>query len=83
LCGERGGKFLECVQDREADLRKQAGKLPLAFLDIWSGVSVHHAPVLFHRLQVVEFFVAYVALEDLPPAAPEESQHGTNWWCWF
>ena len=56
-----------------------ARKLPFAIFDVWSRVSMHPAPVLFHRLQVIEFLVAHVALEGITPTAPKESEHAPNW----
>jgi hypothetical protein len=38
-------------------------------------ILVHPAPVLFHRFQILEFFIANVALEGFGTARPKESSH--------
>jgi hypothetical protein len=44
------------------------------------GVLMHSAPVLFHRFQLFEFFIADVTLERSGPARPkEESSHTFLW----
>jgi len=68
-------RLLRLLLSKTHRLWKAQLNLLLAAAYRWSGVVVHPAPVLFHRFQVPEPFVADVAVEGLCPAYVKEAPH--------